>query len=91
VDIPAIIESGGRKVHSRVIDVSEGGAKITCVPSPELNSVGSIAIEGMARPVSFVVRGGSNETASLEVTAEGAAREQYLGWLSRQVGIRTAA
>jgi methyl-accepting chemotaxis protein len=91
VDIPAVVECAGRKVQSRVVDVSEGGARITCVPCPEPDSVGSIAIEGMTRPVSFVVRGGSNETASLEVTAEGAAREQYLGWLSRQVGTRAAA
>ncbi len=91
VDIPAVIESAGRKVKSRIVDLSEGGARITCVPCPELNSVGNIAIEGLSQPVSFVVRGGSKETASLEVTAEGTVREQYRAWLSRQIDGRAAA
>ena len=91
VDIPAVVDIGGRKVRSQVIDVSGGGAKITCVPHPEPGSVGSIAIEGLARPVSFVVRGGTNENSGLEITAEGDAREQYLAWVARQIGSRAAA
>jgi methyl-accepting chemotaxis protein len=91
VDIPVVVETSGRKVQSRIVDVSEGGARITCVPCPELDSLGRIAVDGMPQPIPFVVRGGSKETACLQVTAEGAAREQYLAWVSRQIEGRAAA
>ena len=91
VDLTAVVESSGRNVQSRIVDISEGGAKITCVPSPALGTIGKIAIEGMPQPVAFVVRGVTEDTASLEVTAEGALREQYLNWLSNVTGSRAAA
>jgi methyl-accepting chemotaxis protein len=91
VDIPAVIESAGRKVQVKIIDVSEGGARITCAPCPETNAVGMIAIGGISQSVPFVVRSAANETAGLEVKVEGALREQYLAWLSRAIVGRAAA
>jgi methyl-accepting chemotaxis protein len=91
VDVSAVIEHSGRRLEARIVDVSEGGAKITCQLCLELNTSGSITIQGLAQPVAFVVRGATKETSSLEVTVEGAVREQYLGWLSRIIGDRAAA
>ncbi|MBN8991329.1 MAG: HAMP domain-containing protein [Rhizobiales bacterium] len=91
VDIPAIVESAGKKVESRILDISEGGAKITCIPGLKLDAVGKIQIEGMSRPLAFIVRGGTQSSASLEVQAEGELREQYVSWLARVTGSRAAA
>jgi methyl-accepting chemotaxis protein len=91
VDVAAMVESAGRKIPSRILDISERGARITCVPSLAVDTVGKIAIEGMAQPVSFVVRGSSSDRASLELTLEGAVRDQYLNWHSRMTGSRAAA
>jgi methyl-accepting chemotaxis protein len=91
VDIAVTVESSGSKVASRIVDISERGAKITCVPGLALDTVGKIAIEGMSLPVPFVVRGGNRDRASLELTMDGALRDQYLNWLSRVTGRRAAA
>jgi methyl-accepting chemotaxis protein len=91
VDVAAVIEHEGRKLRARILNISEGGARITCEPGLELNSVGRIAIDGIPQPVMFVVRGGTKDAASLEVTEQGAAREQYRNWLSRVTGGRAAA
>ena len=91
VDIPAVIESSGRKVPSRILNISERGAKITCVPGVALGTVGTISIQGMSQPLTFVVRGGTRDSASLEVEVEGVIREQYLSWLSSVTHGRVAA
>jgi PilZ domain len=89
VDIGAVVECSGRTIPSRILDISEGGAKITCVPSLEMDAVGKITIEGMRQSIGFVVRGGTKESA--EIALEGDIREQYLNWLSRLTGSRAAA
>ena len=91
VDVAAMVESSGCKVRSKILDISERGAKITCVPGLALDTVGNITIEGMSLAVPFVVRGGTRERASLELTMEGAVRKQYLNWLSRVTDGRAAA
>jgi methyl-accepting chemotaxis protein len=91
VDIPVVIESSGRKLQSKILNISEGGAMITCVPSLEPGALGKIEIGGMSRPLDFIVRGGTEESASLEVRVEGNVREQYLNWLSRVTSGRVAA
>ena len=48
VDIPVVIENSGRKLRSRILDISEGGARITCVPGLESDAVGRIEIAGMS-------------------------------------------
>jgi methyl-accepting chemotaxis protein len=91
VDIAATVETAGKIAPSRVLDISEGGARITCVPGLAINTLGKIQIEGMTRPLAFTVRGGTAKTASLEVQAEGDLREHYLAWLSRVTNGRAAA
>jgi methyl-accepting chemotaxis protein len=92
IDVAAVIEHSGRKLQARILDVSEGGARITCQPgSLEVNTTGTVAIQGLSQPLAFVVRGTTKDSASLEVTAEGALREQYVAWLSRVIGDRAAA
>lgn len=91
VDITATIETAGARATTRVLDVSERGARITCVPGLAINTVGKIHIDGMSRPLAFIVRGGTAETASLEVQAEGELREHYVAWLSRMSKGRVAA
>jgi len=61
------------------------------MPGLEADAVGRIEIQGMPRPVEFVVRGGSPESASLEVKLDGAVRAQYLTWLSGVTGSQAAA
>jgi hypothetical protein len=91
VDVAAVIQHSGRKLQARLLDISEGGAKISCQPRLELNTAGQIEIQGIALPIGFVVRATTQDTASLEVTAEGAARDQYHSWLSRRTGGQVAA
>ena len=91
VDIAAVVESSGRKMPSRILDISDRGAKITCVPALALGAVGKIAIEGMPQPITFTVRGGTQDSSSLEVKVEDALQEQYLNWFSRVTAGRAAA
>jgi methyl-accepting chemotaxis protein len=91
VDVAVVVESSGRKVSSRILDISERGAKITCVPALALGTVGTISIEGMPQPIPFIVRGGTQDSASLEVRVGVALQEQYLKWLSRVTAGRAAA
>jgi methyl-accepting chemotaxis protein len=91
VDVPAVVESSGRKVQSRIINISEGGAKITCASGMAPGATGMISIAGVSQPISFVVRGSTQDSASLEVKVEGALREQYLRWLAGVTGVRAAA
>ncbi len=91
VDLAAVVEVGGRGIDARILDISEGGAKITCQPGLDVNRTGTIQIQGLPQPLPFVVRATIKETASLEVTAEGELREQYRNWLLRTVGEQTAA
>jgi hypothetical protein len=86
-----VVESSGRKVPSRILDISERGAKITCVPGLALGSVGTISIQGMLQPMPFTVRGGTQDSASLEIKVEGTLREQYLNWFSSVTRGRAAA
>ena len=91
VDITATIEAAGGRTTAKVLDISEGGVRITSVPGLAINAIGKIHIDGMSRPLAFIVRGGTAETASLEVQAEGELRQQYLAWLSRMSNGRAAA
>lgn len=91
VDLRATVESSSGKVSSRILDISEGGARVTCVPGLAQNAAGKISFDGMSQPLPFVVRGGTKESASLEILAEGTLREQYLGWFSRVTNGRAAA
>ena len=91
VNIGAVAEVGGRRIEARVLDISEGGAKIKCQPGLELNRIGVITFEGLSQPIAFVVRGSANDSANLQLTLEGDLREQYRSWLSRAIGSRAAA
>lgn len=91
VDITATIEAAGGSASTKVLDISEGGVRIARIPGLAVNSVGKIRIDRTLPPLAFIVRGGTAETASLEVTAEGELREQYLAWLSRMSNGRAAA
>jgi methyl-accepting chemotaxis protein len=91
VDVAAVVESAGRKVTSRILDISDRGAKVTCVPGLALGAVGKITIEGMPQPLTFVVRGGTRDSSSLEVKVEEAQQAQYRTWLARVTAGRAAA
>jgi methyl-accepting chemotaxis protein len=91
VDLAATVEAAGKKVSSRVLDISEGGARISDVPGLAVNTVGTIQIEGLSRPLGFVIRGGTSKIANIELRAEGELREHYLTWLSRLTKGRAAA
>ena len=91
VDITATIEAAGGRATTKVLDISEGGVRIARVPGLAVNSVGKIHIDRTLPPLAFIVRGGTAETASLEVQAEGELRQQYLAWLSRMSNGRAAA
>ena len=91
VDLAAMIEIGGRATEARIIDLSEGGAKVTCHPGLDVSRTGILKIPGMPQPVPFIVRATIKETASLEVTAQGELREQFRSWLLQTVGEQAAA
>jgi hypothetical protein len=45
----------------------------------------------MLQPMPFTVRGGTQDSASLEIKVEGTLREQYLNWFSSVTRGRAAA
>ncbi len=91
VDLPAVIELGGRRMDARILDISEGGARVSCEMQLELNRVGTITIDALAQPMPFIVRYSAPNSTSVEITAEGDLREQYRNWMRRIVGEQAAA
>jgi methyl-accepting chemotaxis protein len=85
MDVPvAITNSRGSRTGSRLIDVSEGGARIASVSDLNVEDACALHIEGLPASLAFIVRDKAEHHMLLEFTADGEARHQYVAWLHRQ-------
>ena len=85
MDVPvAITNSRGSRIGSRLIDVSEGGARIASVSDLNVEDTCALHIEGLPASLAFIVRDKADHHMLLELTADGEARHQYVAWLHRQ-------
>jgi hypothetical protein len=87
----AVTHSRGSRTASKLIDISEGGARIASVPDLNLRDTCTLHIEGLAAPIVFIVRDKTEHHTLLELAAEGETRQQYLTWLHRQISGLVAA
>jgi ABC-type transporter Mla subunit MlaD len=92
VDMPVVVtNSRGSQTTSRLIDVSEGGARIASVSDLNLRDTCTLQIEGLRGSIPFIVRDRSDDQILLGLTADGEIRQQYQAWLqSRTAGLAAA-
>jgi methyl-accepting chemotaxis protein len=91
-DMPvAITNSRGSRMASRLIDVSEGGARIASVSDLNVEDTCALHIEGLPASLAFIVRDKAEHHMLLELAADGEARHQYVAWLHRQAAGLEAA
>ena len=92
MDMPvAITNSLGSRMGSRLIDVSEGGARIASVSDLNVEDTCVLHIEGLPPSLACIVRDKAEHHILLELTADGEARHQYVAWLHRQAAGLEAA
>jgi hypothetical protein len=92
MDVPlAVTHSRGSRTASKLIDISQGGARIASVPDLNLRDTCSLHLEGIAASIAFIVRDKTERHTLLELAAEGDSRQQYLAWLHRQISGLVAA
>jgi methyl-accepting chemotaxis protein len=92
IDVPlTVTHSRGSRTASKLIDISQGGARIASVPDLNLRDGCTLHIGGVAAPIAFIVRDKTEHHTLLELAAEGETREQYLSWLHRETSGLVAA
>jgi len=92
IDVPlAVTHSRGSRTASKLIDISQGGARIASVPDLNLRDTCNLHIGGVAAPIAFIVRDKTEHQTLLELAEEGEPRQQYLAWLQRQISGLVAA
>ncbi len=92
IDVPlTVTNSRESRTASKLIDISQGGARILSVPDLNLRDGCTLHIGGVAAPIAFIVRDKTEHQTLLELTAEGETREQYLAWLQQQISGLVAA
>jgi hypothetical protein len=92
MDVPlAVTNSRGSRTASRLIDISQGGARIASVRDLNLRDTCTLHIEGIAASIAFIVRDKTEHHTLLQRAAEGETRQQYLTWLHRQTSGLAAA
>ena len=87
----AVTHSRGSRTASKLIDISQGGARIASVPDLNLRDKCTLHIGGVAAPIAFIVRDKTEHQTLLELSEEGEPRQQYLAWLQRQISGLVAA
>jgi hypothetical protein len=92
MDVPlAVTHSRGSRTASKLIDISQGGARIASVSDLNLRDRCTLHIGGVAAPIAFIVRDKTEHHTLLELAEEGEPRQQYLTWLQRQISGLLAA
>jgi methyl-accepting chemotaxis protein len=86
----AIVSASGVRIACTLVDVSEGGARISCVPGFNIGDSGSLQIDGVGVAIPVVVRDQTEDHLLLMIQAEDEVRAQYLKWFKSQ-GSRRAA
>jgi methyl-accepting chemotaxis protein len=92
VDMPVVVtDSRGLRATSRLIDISEGGARIESVPGLISGDTCALQLEGLSVAIPFIVRDQLGRQLQLEPTANGDTKQQYIAWLQRQTASLVAA
>jgi methyl-accepting chemotaxis protein len=92
LDMPVVVTNSRRlRATSRLIDISEGGARIESVSELGLGEPCTLQFEGLSVSIPFVVKDQSGRQLQLEPTANGKTKQEYLVWLqSRTLGLVAA-
>ncbi len=86
IRLPCEMTTGaGGRAAAEVRSLSRGGAALACDRTMAVGTTGSLRIEGLARALSFEVRGARQQTLHIEFTMEGEELEAYLTWLHHDV------
>jgi methyl-accepting chemotaxis protein len=85
IDLPGL----GRQA-ARIVDISEGGARVTGLPAISVGMRGTLQTSGMATPVAFIVRDVSDTAAGLAFETDDAVQQTLRAVLQR-LPLRSAA
>ena len=84
-----VVTKEGGTVTGRITDISEGGARLSGVGQIPLDATGTVRIESVPVPLSFVVRGHAKEDVRIMFVAEAAGRSAIRA-LVKELGQHTA-
>ncbi|CAN5456995.1 methyl-accepting chemotaxis protein [soil metagenome] len=80
----SVVDSRGRAVAARLIDLSEGGAAISCNPDMKVGETGSVHFDGLG-DLPFVVRYHGENRLNIEFTASDERQSAYKSWMRKQI------
>jgi len=90
-DLPCQIDLPGLgRIAARIVDISEGGARVTGLPAISVGMRGTLQTSGMATPVAFIVRDVSDTAAGLAFETDDAVQQTLRAVLQR-LPLRSAA
>jgi methyl-accepting chemotaxis protein len=91
VDLSCRMSVAGRApISARVLDLSEGGAKLQTDDAVAAGATGTLQVDGNALPIPFAVRGEGGRTLSVAFQLDEAASKSWQGVLAR-MSLRRAA
>jgi methyl-accepting chemotaxis protein len=90
-DLPCQIDLPGLgRIAARIVDISEGGARVTGLPAISVGMRGTLQTSGMATPVAFIVRDVSDTAAGLAFETDDPVQQTLRAGLQR-LPLRSAA
>jgi methyl-accepting chemotaxis protein len=86
----SITDSRGRQISTRLINLSEGGAAVSCNPDMTVGEIGEVHLEGFG-DLPFVVKWHGEDRLNVQFTASPARQQEYRNWLRKYVSGTRAA
>lgn len=86
----SITDARGRVLKSRLINLSEGGAAVSCNPDMAVGETGVAHLEGFG-DLPFVVRWHGDDSLNIQFTAGAERQQQFRTWLQAHIGAKRAA
>jgi methyl-accepting chemotaxis protein len=85
-----VLNVSSRRVSGELVDISEGGAMIGCSSGMRIGEQGSLRVEGISTPLSFVVRGQQDDALHVEFELTGAQGATFQQWFHQQIAAKPA-
>jgi methyl-accepting chemotaxis protein len=85
-----ILDALNKRISGELADISEGGAMIGCSSGMRIGERGSLRLEGISSPLSFVVRGQQDDALNVEFELAGAQGAAFQQWFNQQVAAKLA-
>jgi methyl-accepting chemotaxis protein len=86
----AITDPRGRSISTRLINLSEGGAAVSCNPDMTVGETGVAHLEGFG-DLPFVVRWHGADSLNIQFTAGPERQQQFRTWLQTHISATRAA